>query len=246
MLTHCLAVPLHQPFTPAWQDVLKQGYEEDQDTKQLLAELAISSPNSKGFSLQEGIIRFKERVWSGRNSLAQQHVIHALHSSGIGGHSGFHATYHRIKSLFAWPGMKNSIRNYIQSCSICQQAKPEHVKLPGLLQPLPVPTKSWTVISMDFIEGLPVSNRKDVILVVIDKFTKYGHFIAMSHPFTALQVAQTFMDNIYKLHGLPDSIILERDRIFTSNLWQELFRLSDTQLLMSSSYTHRLMAKLNG
>jgi len=71
---------------------------------------------------------------------------------------------------------------------------------------------------MDFIEGLPVSNRKDVILVVIDKFTKYGHFIAMSHPFTALQVAQTFMDNIYKLHGLPDSIISERDRIFTSNL----------------------------
>ena len=57
--------------TPVWQDVLKQGYEEDQDTKQLLAELAISSPNSKGFSLQEGIIRFKERVWSGRNSLAQ-------------------------------------------------------------------------------------------------------------------------------------------------------------------------------
>ena len=112
----------------------------------------------------------------------------------------------------------------------------EHIETPGLLQPLPVPFAPWTVISLDFIEGLPMSNKKNVILVVVDKFTKYGHFIALAHPFTALQVAQAYMDQIYKLHGLPKSIISDRDKIFTSRLWQELFKLSDTQLLMSSSY----------
>ena len=132
--------------------------------------------------------------------------------------------------------MKNSIKEYIKTCSICQQAKPEHVKYLGLLAPLPVPTAPWSVVSMDFIEGLPSSNKQDVILVVIGKFSKYAHFMALSHPFTALQVAQSYMNNVYKLHGLPAAIISDRDRIFTSSVWQELFKLTDTQLLMSSSY----------
>ena len=72
-------------------------------------------------------------------------------------------------------------------------------------------------------------------MVVIDKFSKYGHFVALVHPFTALQVAQAFMDNIFKLHGLPDAIISDRDKIYTSSLWQQLFRLTDTQLHMSFS-----------
>jgi len=89
---------------------------------------------------------------------------------------------------------------------------------------------------MDFIEGLPLSTKQNVILVVIDKFTKYAHFMAFSHPFTALQVAQLYLNTVYKLHGLPEAIISDRDRIFTSSVWQELFRLSNTQLFMSSSY----------
>jgi hypothetical protein len=68
----------------------------------------------------------------------------------------------------------------------------------------------------------------------MDKFTKYAHFVPMSHPYTALPVAQLYFNNIYKLHGLPEAIISDRDRVFTSALWQELFRLSDTKLLMSS------------
>ena len=92
------------------------------------------------------------------------------------------------------------------------------------------------MVCLDFIEGLPISYKHDVILVVIDKFTKYGQFIALAHPFIALQVAQAYMANIYKLHGLPESIISDRDRVFTSKVWQELFRLTNTQLLMSSSY----------
>ena len=73
-------------------------------------------------------------------------------------------------------------------------------------------------------------------MVVVDKFSKYAHFLPLSHPFTALQVAQLYLNHIYKLHGLPTAIISDRDKVFTSQVWQELFRLSDIKLLMSSSY----------
>jgi hypothetical protein len=119
---------------------------------------------------------------------------------------------------------------------VCQQAKAERVKLPGLLAPLPAPEQAWSVVSLDFVEGLPTSYKFNAILVVIDKFTKYGHFIPLAHPFTALQVAQLYMDNVYKLHGLPQILISDRDKIFTSTVWQSLFKLTDTQLHMSSSY----------
>jgi hypothetical protein len=75
-------------------------------------------------------------------------------------------------------------------------------------------------VSLDFIEGLPKSMHANCILVVVDKFSKYGHFIPLLHPFTAAKVARIFLDNIYKLHGLPSNIISDRDRVFTSNFWQ--------------------------
>lgn len=186
--------------------------------------------------MRDGILRLKDRIWVGNNLLAQNHILQALHASGLGGHSGIYATYHRIKSLFAWPKLKEAVTAFVQQCQVCQQAKVEHVKLPGLLQPLPVPDQAWSTVILDFIEGLPKSGKWDVILVVVDKFSKYGHFISLSHPYTAVQVAQAYFSNIYKLHGLPRAIISDRDRIFTSNFWQQLFSLTDTQLMMSSAY----------
>lgn len=105
-------------------------------------------------------------------------------------------------------------------CTICQQAKPKRVKYPGLLQPLPVPDYAWQVVSLDFIEGLPTSKNFNCILVVVGIFSKYAHFIPMKHPFTAFQVALAFMDNVFKLHGLPEAIISDRDMIFTSSVWR--------------------------
>lgn len=89
---------------------------------------------------------------------------------------------------------------------------------------------------MDFIEGLPRSNSFNCILVVVDRFSKYAYFLPLSHPFIALQVAVLFMINIFKLHDLPQAIVSDRDKIFTSNLWRELFKLLGTDLQMSSAY----------
>jgi hypothetical protein len=124
--------------------------------------------------------------------------------------------YHKIKKLFVWTGMKRMIKNWCGECSLCQQAKPERVKYLGLLQPITVPDGAWKTISMDFIEGPPNSCHSNCILVIVYTFSKYGHFIPMTHPFTALSMAQQFMDQVFKLHRLPQAIISDRDRIFTS------------------------------
>jgi len=89
---------------------------------------------------------------------------------------------------------------------------------------------------MDFVEGLPCSEHLDTILVVVDKYSKFAHFIPLRHPFTALSVAKAFMSHVYKLHGMPSSIISDRDKVFTNNLWRELFGLAGIQLRMSSAY----------
>ena len=110
--------------------------------------------------------------------------------------------------------------------------KSERLPYPGLLKPLSIPDQAWKVVTVDFIESLGYN----CILVVVDKFFKYAHFVKLKHPFSTLQVAQQYMENIYKLHGMPTVIISDRDRAFTSSFWQELFKLTDTTLNKSSAY----------
>uniref|UniRef100_A0A0A9C7A3 Integrase catalytic domain-containing protein n=1 Tax=Arundo donax TaxID=35708 RepID=A0A0A9C7A3_ARUDO len=122
--------------------------------------------------------------------------------------------------------MKSAVHDFVQSYLICQQAKPNRAHLPRLLQPLPVPRGAWQAVTMDFIEGLPHSGNANCILVVVDKFTKYAHFLPLLHPFTAATVAHTYLHHVYKLHELPLSIVSDRDRIFTSSFWKELFKMA--------------------
>jgi hypothetical protein len=131
----------------------------------------------------------------------QRQLISQMHSSAIGGHSGVPATVKRLQGLFAWPGLRKHVQDFVTSCTTCQQAKLERVKYPSLLQPLQTPSSAWQVISLHFVEGLPQSHGYNCILVVVDLFSKYNHFIAIKHPFTALSVAKVFMINIYRLHG---------------------------------------------
>ena len=86
----------------------------------------------------------------------------------------------------------------------------------GLLQPLPIPVSNWQDNSIDFIEGLPNSQGKNVFMVVVDRFTKYAHFVAFKHPFTAKDIAHLFVNSMVRLHGIPKTIVCDRDKIFTS------------------------------
>lgn len=189
-----------------WLQELVDSYASDPKTAKLLSSLAIN--NSCGpFTLHQGVIKYRGRIWVGNNHTIQIKILQSLHSGPLGGHSGFPATYKRIHNLFAWPGQKQMIKKFVAECTVCQQAKPERVKYPGLLQPLPIPKFAWQLVSLGFVEGLPTSHHFNCILVVVDKFSKYAHFIPLKHPFTAFQVAMAYMDNIFKLHGLPEAII---------------------------------------
>lgn len=220
---------------PVWMQELQESYDTDCLARQLLSELSLHDTQGH-YSLTNGIIKYKARIWLGHSTEFQHKVIKALHDSPIGGHYGVMVTYTRIKKLFYWPKMKQCIQNYVNACAICQQSKTERIHYPGLLQPLAVPEQAWQTVTLDFIEGLPKSSNYNSILVVVDKFSKYAHFIKLKHPFTALKVAQVYMENVYKLHGMPQALVSDRDSIFTSNLWQELFKKSGTELRMSSAY----------
>lgn len=132
--------------------------------------------------------------------------------------------------------MKSEVRAYIRNCETCQQQKTKHDFPSGLLKPLPIPSKPWSHITMDFIEGLPNSNGFSTLWVVVDKMTKYSHFTPMGNPYTAKSIAQLFIKHIFKLHTLSQSTVSNRNSTFTSVFWRELFKAQGVQLEFSAAY----------
>jgi hypothetical protein len=123
----------------------------------------------------------------------------------------------------------------VHGCTVYQCNKTEHLHPAGLLKPLDVPLSVWSDIAMDFVEGFPKMGGKSVVLTVVDWFSKMAHFVPLGHPYTALTVAQVLFDNIVKLHGFRCSIVSDRDPVFTSTVWKELFVLSGVKLRLSSA-----------
>lgn len=117
------------------------------------------------------------------------------------------------------------MKEFVAECVVCQQVHYETISPLGLLQPNEIPQGVWTNISMDFIEGLPHIAGKFSIIVVVDRLTKYGHLIAINHPYTAKYNAEVFVEDIFKLHGLPQHIIMNRDPIFLSAFWECFFEM---------------------
>jgi Integrase zinc binding domain len=134
-------------------------------------------------------------------------------------------TYHRLKQLVFWPKMKEDTILYVIYCPNCQMVKSEHTHTPDLLRPLPIPDTTWTSIEIDFVTELPKSEGKEVIMVVVRQINQVPHFILLAHPYTILDVAHAFLNNIYKHYGLPISIISVWDPVFTRNFWRELIKL---------------------
>lgn len=188
---------------------------------------------STHWSIVDGIVLLGGRIFLPSSSTLWPQVL--AQANGVG-HEGVQKTLQRLRASFATPRDNKLVRDYIRSCSVCQRNKTEHLHPAGLLQPLEVPKAVWADIAMDFVEGFPKVAGKSVILTVVDRFSKYAHFIARCHPYTAMTVAQAFFDQIVRLHGLPHSIVSDRDPVFTSNFWQELFRLLGSELRLSSTF----------
>lgn len=160
-------------------------------------------------------------------------IIQELHNEG---HIGRDRTLKLVLESYFCPSLRRDVARFVERCVVCQSSK-LHATNGGLYMPLPVPTQPWTDISMDFVLGLPrMQSGYDSIFVVVDRFSKMDHFIPCKKTTDAVKVAQLFFREIYRLHGLPLSIVSDRDCRFLSHFWCSLWKLLRTSLDMSSAY----------
>jgi hypothetical protein len=223
--------------TPLLLTQLREFYQKQEVGKMLITKFTSADKDTPlPFTVQQGILYYKGRMFIPEESKLRAELLQEFHSSAVGGHSGIQGTLRRLAAVFAWPNMIKDVREYIKNCIICQANKSSNHKPYGLLQPLPIPQRVWEDISMDFVTHLPPSNGKTTIWVIVDCFSKSAHFIRLPSSYTAVSLAPLFLAEIYRLHGMPKTIVSDRDKIFVSKFWKEIFKLSGTTLAFSSAY----------
>ena len=145
--------------------------------------------------------------------------------------------YYNLKTYYWWNGMKKDIAGFVAQCLTCQRTKIEHQKPGGLLQPLPIPVWKWEHITMDFMIGMPKTIKQhDSIWVIVDRLTKAAHFLAIKVTFTSEQLANLYIKEIVRLHGVPLIIVSDRDTKFVSHFWQGFQRAMGTELRLSTAF----------
>ena len=165
------------------------------------------------------------------------HILHELHDSPYGGHKGVKKTLALVRRHYWWPTLSNDVERHVLTCHLCQKNKARNTKPAELLQPLRLPQSAWHTVTMDFITQLPKTTRGyDAIFVVIDKFTKMVHLMPTTTQATAAQTAKLYADHVWKLHGVPEVVVSDRDPLFTSNFTRSLCQLIGNKQAMSTAY----------
>ena len=216
----------------------------DQDN--LFQKVLENPKNFRNFEVEKGLIYLKEKnrkILCIPNILikersAREIVIAEAHS--ILAHLGYTKTLDYLRDHVWWKDMVTDTQVYCETCMTCQRSKPSNQKPYGLLNPLSIPGTPWEAIGVDFVGPLPESKNRngtfDSITVVICLLTAMVHLIPSRSNYTAKQMAELMFDEIYKHHGIPRSIVSDRDVLFTSIFWEHLHKLLGTQLKMSSAY----------
>jgi hypothetical protein len=179
----------------------------------------------KGFQdymMEAGLLFYQGRIVVPDNDQLKRDLIAAFHDSPIAGHLGQQRTLELISRRYYWPGMRVKIFHYVETCETCQRIKrPKTSPIP--IQPLEVPARLWQYISYNIIVRLPLDGGKDAILVVVDSFSKYGIMIPCSSKVTAKDVADLFLDHVWKRHGFPEKTISDRGPVFNNKYIKALY-----------------------
>ncbi|KAK2355410.1 hypothetical protein QL285_092825 [Trifolium repens] len=210
-----------------------------QDDKFLMEKRAlIVRGTNRDFKVgSNNILRCQGRVCVPEAMDLRNTILGEAHKSKLSIHPGTTKMYQDLRHDFWWPGMKKDVAEYVASCLTCQKAKVEHQRPAGMLQSLDIPEWKWDSISMDFITGLPKTRRKhDSIWVIVDCLTKSAHFLPVRTTDTTAKLTDIYIAEIVRLHGIPSSIVSDRDPKFTSHFWRTLHEALGTKLRLSSAY----------
>lgn len=184
-----------------------------------------------------GVVRFRGRLCVPQNAKVKDDILREAHRTPYTIHPGENKMYHDLKKTYWWKRMKIDVAKYVAACGVCQQVKAEHKKPAGKLQSLEVPLWPWDDVAMDFVVGLPRTPRgKDSIWVVVDRLSKVAHFIPIRSNNSASELAPIYVRDIVRLHGVPRTIVSDRDAKFSSKFWHSLQTALGTQLRMSTAF----------
>ena len=224
--------------TPA--QIIEDEYEDDEFIREVMKMLREGVRRSKKISLSECEIRgnrlyYRERLVIPDSDELRIKLLRHVHESPVGGHPGRTKTLDILHREYYWPSMHESVRRFVKSCHMCSRSKASREAYNGLLKPLPIPERRWRDISIDFVVELPESEGCTNIMVVVDRLTKMRHVMAAGS-LEATDVARLFLANVWKLHGLPDTIISDRGRQFVSAFWDELVRQLGISAQLSTAF----------
>jgi len=184
-----------------------------------------------------GLKTFKVRVWVPEGGGVRGQILEDAHCSRYSIHHGSTKMYMNLKSQYWWPGMKTDVGRFLEACHTCLQVKANHQKPYGEIQPLPVPMKKWDEITMDFITKLSRTPRGyDSIWVVVDRLTKSAQFFPIRESYSVEKLAELYVKEVVRQHGVPKSIVSDRDNRFTSRFRQSFQQQMGTKVLMSTAY----------
>ena len=158
------------------------------------------------------------------------------HDSPVAGHPGRSKTFSLLARDYYWSRYHQFVARYVQHCHVCSRSKPSHHAKYGVLKPLSIPEQRWKDISMDFISGLPESDNKDTVLSVVCRLTKMKHFISCKETTDARTLAKLYVENVWKPHGLPDSIVSDRGGQFVADFWKALCERLKINSRLSTSF----------
>ena len=220
---------------PTLMEVVKLRQPEDPYLWKIYEEM-IENPKPD-FTLQDGALKFQGRLCVPDIPEIRRQVLEEAHSTKFTMHPGGTKMYKDLKETFWWPGMKKEIAEFVSQCLPCQQVKAEHQKPAGPLQSLPIPEWKWEHITMDFVVGLPNSPRGcNAIWVIVDRLTKSAHFLPVKTTYSLSKYANLYIAEIIRLHGMPVSIVSDRDPRFVSKFWKSLQRAFGTELNFSTAF----------
>jgi len=196
---------------------LRIYYSKHGEGKKLISDLVSLENPIPHYTFKEGLLFCKDIIYVLDLPNRRQSIISEFHNSPIAGHSGAKPTHWRLVASFLWPGGHKEIKEWVKNCSTCQQKRYLPTKKQELFQPLNTPQQVWEKLTMEFITHLPNSFDNTAVWVVCDRLTKFVHFISFPTKYNAKDLAIWFSTEINRLHGIPYSIIFDRDPLFLSN-----------------------------